>query len=332
MSPSSFPASFAQQRLWFLDQLESGTSAYNLARAFRITGPLDVASLTRSLRAVVQRHESLRTVFESVDGQAQQVVLSDVNVDLRFLDLSSVSDDRRDAEALRLASNEAKKPFDLTEGPLFRALLIKLHANEHLLVLALHHIITDGWSIAILFRELTKSYEAFVQGLQPALPELPVQYVEYSNWQRENLTPDILAKHVQYWKQKLAGAPTVLELPTDHPRPTTHSWRGGTEEFVFGPETLARLKSLAQEEGATPFMVSIAAFQALLWRYTMQDSILLGTPVAGRHELEIENLIGFFVNTLVFRADFNHAMTFRDLMRQVRGFALDAYAHQDVPF
>ena len=328
----SFPASFAQQRLWFLDQLESGTAAYNLARAFRITGPLETTCLAGAIRGVVQRHESLRTVFESVDGQAQQVVLADVNVDLRVVDLSSLPESDCEAEALRLAGEEAKKPFDLTQGPLFRNLLIRLDSNHHLLVLALHHIITDGWSIAILFRELTKSYEALVNGSEPNLPELPVQYPEYARWQRDYISGDVLREHVQYWKNRLAGAPTVLELPTDHPRPATHSWHGGTEELVLSPETLDRLKALANREGATPFMVSMAAFQALLWRYTLQDSILVGTPVAGRKELEIENLIGFFVNTLVFRADFHQAITFRDLIRQIRGFSLDAYAHQDVPF
>ncbi|MBV8893552.1 MAG: amino acid adenylation domain-containing protein, partial [Acidobacteria bacterium] len=332
MSQVSFPASFAQQRLWFLDQLESGTAAYNLARAFRITGPLDVPALTRAFRVVVARHESLRTIFESVDGQPTQIVLTDVAVESPVVDLTGIPEQQREQEALRLASEEGRKPFDLTCGPLLRTLLIRLNSNQHLLVMVLHHIITDGWSIAILFRELTKCYEAFIRGEKPDLPELPVQYAEYAQWQREYITGEVLQEQVEYWKSQLSGAPTVIELPADHPRPAIHSWHGATEELVFDKAILARLKAMAQAEGATLFMASMAAFQALLWRYTMQDSILVGTPVAGRKEVEIENLIGFFVNTLVFRADFSDGLSYRELVRQIRAFALNAYAHQDVPF
>ncbi|HEX6503007.1 MAG TPA: condensation domain-containing protein, partial [Terriglobales bacterium] len=331
-SLSPVPASFAQQRLWFLDQLESGTAAYNLARAFRIDGSLDVSCLTRAIQAVVCRHESLRTVFESVDGQARQIVLPAVNIEPRLIDLSDIAQQRRDEEALRLAAEEGKKPFDLTQGPLFRTLLIRLDPTQHLLVLAMHHIITDGWSIAILFRELTKCYEAFLRGEEPILPDLPVQYSEFAQWQREYITGEVLEKQVEYWKNRLSGVPTLLELPTDHSRPAIHSWHGATEDFTLDAQAFDGLKRIAQGEGATPFMVSLAAFQALLWRYTMQDSILVGTPVAGRKEIEIENLIGFFVNTLVFRADFNQDLSFRSLVRQIRAFALDAYTHQDVPF
>ena len=332
MSQLSFPASFAQQRLWFLDQLEPGSAAYNLVRAFRITGPLDVPFLTRAVEIVASRHESLRTVFESVDGPVCQIVLSEANVKPQFIDLSAIPEHQREEESLRLASKEGKEPFDLTHGPLFRALLIRLSPSQHLLVMVLHHIVTDGWSIAILFRELTKCYEAFLQGDEPILPDLPVQYAEYARWQREYLSGEVLAEQLQYWKNKLSGAPTVLDLPTDRPRPTTPSRHGATEDLTLSADVLARLKNIAQEEGATLFMASMAAFQALLWRYTMQDSILVGAPVAGRKEVEIENLIGFFVNTLVFRADFDDGSSFRDLVRQIRAFALDAYVHQDVPF
>src|SRR6202795_1577695 len=332
MSSAGLPASFAQDRLWFLDQLEPGTAAYNLVRAFRITGPLNVNALTSAIGAVIERHESLRTIFESVDGEARQVVLSDVDVQVPILSLADLPESEREREALRIASEEGKRPFDLTRGPLLRTVLLQVSRDQYILVLAMHHIITDGWSISILFRELAHCYEAYASGREPQLPELPIQYVEYAQWQREYIAGEVLAKQVKYWKNKLAGAQTILDLPTDRPRPTTHSWHGATEELIFESQARAALKEFAQTEGATLFMVSMAAFQALLWRYTSQDSILVGTPTAARSQIEIENLVGFFVNTLVFRADFTPDVTFRDLGRQVRACALEAYAHQDVPF
>jgi amino acid adenylation domain-containing protein len=332
MSAAGLPASFAQDRLWFLDQLEPGTAAYNLVRAFRITGPLNVNALTSAIGAVIERHESLRTIFESVDGEARQVVLSDVDVQVPILNLADLPESEREREALRIASEEGKRPFDLTRGPLLRTVLLQVSRDQYILVLAMHHIITDGWSISILFRELAHCYEAYASGREPELPELPIQYVEYAQWQREYITGEVLARQVQYWKNKLAGAQTILDLPTDRPRPTTHSWHGATEELIFESQVRRALKEFAQSEGATLFMVSMAAFQALLWRYTSQDGILVGTPTAARSQIEIENLVGFFVNTLVFRADFTPDLTFRGLVRQVRACALEAYAHQDVPF
>src|SRR6202140_713088 len=331
---AGLPASFAQERLWFLDQLEPGTAAYNLVRAFRITGPLNTDALTSAVAAVVRRHESLRTVFESVDGVALQLVLPEAKVAVPVLDLTDLPQSQRKAIALRIASEEGKKPFDLTRGPLFRTVLLKLDPDQYILVLAMHHIITDGWSISILFRELAHCYEAFTKGKgnEPDLRELPVQYSEYAQWQREYIAGEVLDQQVSYWKHKLAGAPTILDLPTDHARPTTHNWQGATEELIFESPVLAVLREFAQAEGSTLFMVSLAAFQALLWRYTNQSSILVGTPTAARSQIEIENLIGFFVNTLVFRADFTANLTFRDLVRQVRAYALEAYSHQDVPF
>jgi non-ribosomal peptide synthetase component F len=332
MSAAGLPASFAQDRLWFLDQLEPGTAAYNLVRAFRINGPLNVNALTSAIGAVIERHESLRTIFESVDGEARQVVLSDVDVQVPILNLADLPESEREREALRIASEEGKRPFDLTRGPLLRTVLLQVSRDQYILVLAMHHIITDGWSISILFRELAHCYEAYASGREPELPELPIQYAEYAQWQREYIAGEVLAKQVQYWKNKLAGAQTILDLPTDRPRPTTHSWHGATEELIFESQVRAALKEFAQSEGATLFMASMAAFQALLWRYTSQDSILVGTPTAARSQIEIENLVGFFVNTLVFRADFTPDVTFRELVRQVRACALEAYAHQDVPF
>jgi amino acid adenylation domain-containing protein len=332
MTQAAFPASFAQQRLWFLDQLEPGTAAYNLPRAFRITGPLNVDVLTRSFHIVTQRHASLRTVFDSVDGEARQIVLSDVDVNIRVVDLAAFPQSERETEALRIASEEGKKPFDLTEGPLLRPILVRLLPETHLLVLVMHHIVTDGWSIALLFRELTKCYAALTNNETPELPELRLQYTEYAQRQREHMSGKVLTREIEHWKNKLAGAQTLLDLPTDHPRPSAHSWHGAKEEITLNSATLGKLKALARAESSTLFMVAVAAFQSLLWRYAKQESILIGAPIAGRNEVEIEDMIGLFVNTLVFRTDFSTNMSFRDLIRQVRSFALEAYMHQDVPF
>src|ERR1700736_2658666 len=329
---TAYPASFGQRRLWFLDQPEPGTAAYNMARAFRITGPLDIPVLTRGFEAMVERHESLRMCFDSVDGEARQIVLSDIEVQIPVVDLTDIPQPQREKQALRIASEEGKKTFDLTQGPLLRALLVRLGPEQHLLILVMHHIVTDGWSIAVLFRELTRCYEAFSRGEEVNLPPLPLQYAEYAQLQREYMSGEMLEKQIDYWRGKLAGAQTILDLPTDRPRPMGHSWHGANEELRFDSSVLAELKALAKNEGGTLFMVALAAFQALLRRYTMQESILVGTPVAARNELEVENVIGLFVNTLVFRADFSEDLSFRDLVRQVRAFALEAYMHQDLPF
>ena len=332
MTRAVFPASFAQQRLWFLDQFEPGTAAYNLPRVFRIIGPLDVSALTRAFQAVVQRHASLRTVFESVEGEARQVVLSNLDVTVPVIDLTEAPAGERESKALRFATEEGKKPFDLGEGPLFRATLLRLGTESWILVLVMHHIVTDGWSISRLFRDLTKYYAAFLENTEPDLPELPIQYTEYAQWQREYMSGDVLKNEIDHWKNTLAGAQTLLDLATDHPRPPTQTWHGAIQEITLDGPTLAKLKSLAHKESSTLFMVSMAAFQALLWRYTHQESILVGTPVAGRSHVEVENIVGLFVNTLVFRTDFTGKLSFRDLIRRVRSFALEAYTHQDLPF
>jgi amino acid adenylation domain-containing protein len=332
MTRSAFRTSFAQQRLWFLDQFEPGTAAYNLPRAFRITGPLNIDILKQALAAVVRRHASLRTVFDSIRGEPRQVVLSHADVEIPILDLSGLREDAREVEALHVIANEGRKPFDLSHGPLLRCLLVRLSAEQHIFLLVLHHIITDGWSISILFRELTSCYAAFIRGEQPALPSLSVDYAEFAEWQHEQLSGERLQREIEHWKNKLAGAQPVLDLPIDYARPAMAGWHGATDEITLDSTVLARLKALANSESATLFMVALAAFQALLWRYTAQESVLVGTPVAARNEIELENLVGLFVNTLIFRADFSGMLTFRELIRQVRAYALDAYLHQDVPF
>ena len=332
MRQSISPASFAQQRLWFLDHLERDTAAYNLPRAFRIVGPLDIETLRSALRAVVQRHDSLRTVFDSVNGECWQVVVSEGEVSFSVINLTTLHETEREAEALRLVVEEGRKPFDLSQGPLLRCVLVRLANEEHILLLVMHHIITDGWSISIFFKELTTCYAAFVRNETPAFPELPIQYADYAKWQHERVKGEVLTRQIQYWKERLASAQPVLDLPIDHPRPSIAGWHGATEEISLDSATLVKLKSLAQVENSTLFIVSMAAFQALLWRYTSQESILVGTPVAARNEIEFENMIGLFVNTLVFRSDFGSGLTFRQLIRQVRAFTLDAFSHQDVPF
>jgi amino acid adenylation domain-containing protein len=332
MSDATFVASFGQQRLWFLDQLEPGTAAYNLPRAFSITGPLDMPVLERALGIVVLRHSSLRTVFESVNGECSQVVLPDIKIEIPLVDLSGRPEPNREAEALDVISDEGKKAFDLSKGPLLRSLLVRLGPERYIFLLVLHHIIVDGWSISILFRELTSTYASLLKGDAPSLPDLPFQYADYAQWQREYMTGEVLDRQLAYWTRKLADCPLVLKLPTDYPRPTIANWHGATEEIVLDSAALDSIKTLAKSENCTLFMVVMAAFQALLWRYSDQESIVVGTPVAARNDIELESMVGLFVNTLVFRSDFSKNLTFRELMRQVREFALDSYPHQDLPF
>ena len=332
MSRSAFPASFGQERLWFLDQFEPGSAAYNIPRVFRISGPLQVDVLTRAFQAIVQRHAALRTIFDSVEGEARQVVLSSREVRIPIIDLAGVPGEERESRALRMAAEEGMKPFDLSEGPLLRLTLLRLDGETSMLVLVMHHIIADGWSISRLFRDVTESYAAFLANTKPDLPELPIQYTEYAQWQREYMSGEVLEKEIEYWRNTLAGAQKLLDLPTDHSRPAMQTWHGARKEITFSVASLAKLKALAQKEGATLFMVTMAAFQALLWRYTQQESILVGTPIAARNHVEIEELVGLFVNTLICRTDFTSNMSFRELIQRVRNYSLEAYMHQDVPF
>jgi len=332
MSERVFPTSFGQQRLWFLDQVTPGTSVYNLARALRLTGSLDQVALTNALQSVISRHESLRTIFISEGDQVRQVVLPALKFDLPVADLGELPAVQREQAALRIAGEEANKPFDLSTGPLLRAKLLRLGTGDHILLLLIHHIIADGWSMNLLLHEMGELYAGLVADKQSQLPNLNLQYSDYSCWQRASLTGEFLAGKLNYWKDKLQGAETVLQLPTDYPRPAGHSGRGKSFHFDLSQETDGSLKTLAQSENATPFMVLLAVFQVLLGRYTSQDSILIGTPTAGRNDVELENLIGFFVNTLILRADLNPDSSFRQVLQQARANTLEALAHQDMPF
>jgi amino acid adenylation domain-containing protein/thioester reductase-like protein len=326
------PLSYAQARLWFLDQLESGSGTYNTGGAVRLVGVLDVAALAASLNEIVQRHEILRTRFAIANGQPVQVIAPTLAVTLPVVDLQQLPDRERDAEVQRLAIQAAEQPFDLTNGPLLRVTLLKLGETEHVLLVTIHHIVFDAWSRGVLIRELATLYENFSRGKYSPLPELPIQYADFAHWQRQWLQGEVLEQQLTYWKQKLAGAPPVLELPTDRPRPTVQTFRGSTQFFELSASLTQKLKQFSQQQGVTLFMTLLAAFQTLLYRYTNQADICIGSPIANRNRPQIEPLIGFFVNTLVLRTDLSGNPSFQQLLGRVRQVALDAYAHQDLPF
>jgi surfactin family lipopeptide synthetase A len=327
-----FPTSFAQQRMWFLHQWEPDSPLYNIPCAFKLTGRLDLAALEHSLNELVRRHEALRTSFSVVDGQPVQVITPSLAVTLSVVDLFSKTEADRQFEALRLANEQARRPFDLTQAPLFRASVLRLAEEEHVLLLTLHHIVSDGWSMGVLFRELSAVYDAFSTGKPSALPQLPIQYPDFSVWQRQWLQGEVLENQLSYWKKQLEGAPGVLDLPTDRPRPAVQSYRGARQSFELSKGLTEQLKALSRKEGVTLFMTLLAAFQGLLYRYTEQEDIVVGSPIANRNRTEIEGLIGFFVNTLVLRTDLSGNPTFRELLHRMRNTALEAYEHQDLPF
>jgi acyl carrier protein len=326
------PLSFAQQRLWFLDQLEPGKAFYNFSSAVRLRGPLVVEALERTLSEIVQRHEVLRTVFASVEGRPVQIIAAAEPVRLAVEDLTMLPEAEREAEAKRRASEDAARPFDLARGPLLRVKLLKSDEEDHTVVLTMHHIVSDRWSIGILIGEVTTLYQAFSSGQSSPLAELPVQYADYAVWQREWLQGEVLARELDYWKKQLGGDLPVLNLPLDRPRPPAPSHRGGSHSFALPPELIEPLKELSRRQGCTLFMTLMAAFQTLLHRMTGQSDILVGTTIAGRNRAELEKLIGFFVNTLAMRTDVSGAPSFIELMRRVREAALGAYVHQEMPF
>ncbi|MBJ6766229.1 non-ribosomal peptide synthetase, partial [Myxococcaceae bacterium JPH2] len=330
---SDHPLSFAQQRLWFLGQLASTGIAYSLPFALKLTGALNETALQQGFDALVRRHESLRTTFHETGGEPFQRIHSPFSLPCTRVDLTGLRDGaQREAEALRLATEEGWRPFDLVRGPLVRALLLKLSDTEHFLVLNLHHIISDGWSMGVLVRDMAQLYAAALRGLPSPLPDLSVQYADHAVWQRGWLQGEVLATQLGYWKHQLAQAPSHLELPTDNPRPTHQSYRGAAVRMHLPRELSLAIESRAQRDGATPFMVLLAAFDALLHRYSGQEDLLVGAPIAGRRHADTENIIGFFANTLVLRARIQRSTTFRELLAQVRDTTLGAYEHQELPF
>jgi amino acid adenylation domain-containing protein len=326
------PLSFSQERLWFLGQLEPGSCAYNLCSAFKLIGVLDFEALERSFNEIVRRHESLRTVFKSVLGRPGQTILSTLIIKLRVVDFQHMASDAdRDLEVCRIAEAEALRPFDLAEGPLLRITLLRLTRNEHILILTMHHIVFDGWSMAVLARELSALYEDFSSGRPSSLAELSIQYADFVSWQRDWLRGDLLEKQIAYWKTRLGNLPT-LRLPTDRPRPPAQTVRGARRSFVLSQALVAGLKRVGNEHGVTLFMTLLAAYQVLLHRRAGQDDIVIGSPVAGRSRREFDGLIGFFLNMLVLRGDLSGNPTFRELLAKTRENCLAAYEHQDLPF
>ncbi|GIV95380.1 MAG: hypothetical protein KatS3mg057_0037 [Herpetosiphonaceae bacterium] len=331
-SCSSFPLSFSQERLWFFDQLAPGSPVYNLPVALRISGDLRVDLLQRSIGEIVRRHEVLRHTFTTVDGQPVQVPGQPAPIVIPLIDLRGLPVDRRELLAMELAAASARRSFDLRSGPLIAFALVRLADDEHLLLLVVHHIVSDGWSSGIFIRELAAIYTALVEGRPSPLPDLPLQFIDYVVWQRERMQGQNLERELDFWKGYLNGAPMVLELPTDRPRPPAQTFRGSSASRLLSPELAEGLQALCKREGVTLFMALLAAFQALLARYTGQHDILVGSPVAGRSHREIEGLIGFFVNTIVLRTSLHGSPTVRELLARVRAATLEAFAHQDVPF
>jgi amino acid adenylation domain-containing protein len=324
------PLSFAQRRLWFLEQLAPGPS-YNVARAYRVGGPLDRAALERSLSALAARHETLRTTFEVRDGDPVQVVGPPGLMDVPVIDISGAPEEERRRATEAWLDGESRRPFDLSRGPLLRASLLRFGPTDHLLLLALHHIVTDGWSLSVMARELRTLYGEFTGTRQTPLPELPIQYADYAKWQQEWLEKEVLARQLPYWRERLAGLP-ALSLPGDYPRPVEPTFRGITHRSTLSTGLTIALKQLSRAEGATLYMALLAAFEVLLMRYSGQEDVAVGSPIASRTHSELEGLIGYFANTLVMRADLSGDPTFREVLHRVRETAIGAYAHQDVPF
>ena len=326
------PPSFAQQRLWFFDQLEPGSPVYNISSVFRLRGRLDVSALELSLSEVVRRHESLRTTFKSVGGQPVQVISAPQRLCVPVIDLERTQGCDPVVEAARLATEHARRPFDLASALFLRPSLLRLGLEDYVLVLSMHHIASDGWSNDILFREVAALYEAFVTGIPATLPDLPVQYADYAVWQRQWLQGEVLEKQVAYWREQLAEIPNSLELPTDFPRPPVQHFRGAVHRLAISEPLGEAARALGRQEETTLFMTLLAAFQSLLHSYSGQEDICVGSPIAGRTRTETESLIGFFANTLVLRTRVRANLTFRQLLGQVREVALGAYAHQELPF
>ncbi len=331
-SNAGSPLSFSQQRLWFLQSLEPQSPAYNLPRAFHLRGELNVAALEQSFCEIVKRHEVLRTTFTTINGEAVQVVNPAQPIHIAQHDLSNVAVAERDERVRQLVLEQSRIPFDLTCAPLIRLQLLHLADDEHVLLLTMHHIVSDEWSTGIFINEIAMLYHSFVRGGSSPLPELPIQYADFAEWQAGWLKSERAGEQLAYWKKQLAGELPLLELPTDHKRPPVQTFNGASRSLLLGPSVAEGVKQLSRYENATLFMTLFAAFTALVHRYSGQDDILVGSPIAGRERPEIEGLIGFFVNTLVLRVGFSGNQSFRDLLAQVREVALGAYTNQSLPF
>jgi len=323
------PLSFPQELPWFLEQLKPGNHAYNVPTGIRFDGPLDVSGLEHSLNEITRRHAVLRTVVEVSGGEPLQIVRPHRPQPLPVL---TIARSDGDDELRTLIDDEVLKPFDLASGPLFRAVLFQVDASHHILLLVMHHIVFDGWSMGVFLDEMVALYQAFVIKEPASMEELPLQYSDFARWQREWLQGQRLEFLLSYWQQKLQGMPSLLELPADYARPPVQSLRGAAVSFALSAELAGNLKHLSALQGVTLFMTLLAAFKVLIFRYTGQNDLVLGTPVANRTHVELEKLIGFFVNTLALRTEITGDLSFIDLLQQVRDVTLDAYAHQELPF
>ncbi|MEW5925850.1 MAG: amino acid adenylation domain-containing protein [Gemmatimonadota bacterium] len=326
------PLSSAQQRLWLVDRLQPGTAAYNLPAALRLRGRLDARTLEAALGEIVRRHESLRTVFLERGGEPLQAVLPPAPLPLPLVDLGALAEEARERELLRLAGEETARPFDLERGPLLRSALVRLGAREHAVLFTVHHIVSDGWSMGVLVSELSQLYAAFAAGRPSPLPEPEVQYADFALWQREQLSGPRTEELLGFWRRRLEGAPPLLDLPVDRPHPPVADPRGGQHTAQLDLAAARALRELGRREGATLFMTLLAGWQALLARYSGQEDVVVGSPVAGRTSLQVEGLIGMFVNTLVLRTDLSGDPTARELIARVREGVLEAQAHQELPF
>src|SRR5262245_30755774 len=328
--PQYLPLSYAQQRLWFLDRLGESSAEYNIPSALRLRGELDLQAFERAINTIISRHESLRTHFAEIDGQPFQIILPELLIDLPVDDLSGLDQEQQQARVLAEQRRQAAQPFDLVRGPLVRFQLLKLSAQEHILLRTFHHIVSDGWSEAVFQRELTILYQSFRKGDPNPLPPLAVQYPDFALWQRQQ--EQALSDDLAYWQKQLAAIPQRLELPSDRARPPRQSFAAELYQLQLSPEMLSRLQQLSRSRQSTLYMTLLAAFGVLLGRYSNQDDIVLGSPIANRQEALLEELIGFFVNTLVLRLRLQPELSFAELLGEVRQTALEAYQHQNLPF
>jgi hypothetical protein len=327
-----YPLSFAQQRLWFIHQLAPLNFSYNLSVAVRLSGNLDIGVFERCFNEIIARHQVLRTTFARRDDQPVQIVATASIIALPVTDLGYIAAEEREAEAHRIINEEARLSFDLEKGPLLRVKVLRLAPDEHVLLVVMHHIISDGWSMGVLVRELNLLYEAFSQGRESPLEKMSLQYADYAVWQRAQMTDAVLAEGMRYWRAQLAGAPEALALRTDRERPPEQSYRGASFSFVVDRQVIEILKALSREIGATLFMTLLAAVEVSLYRHTSQEDICIGTPVTGRHRRDLEALIGFFVNTVVLRVRLGGNPTFREIVGRAQKVLLDAQEHDDLPF
>ncbi|HKS30093.1 MAG TPA: condensation domain-containing protein [Pyrinomonadaceae bacterium] len=327
-----FPMSFAQQRLWFLDQLEPESAAYNIPGAVRLRGRLDRSALSESLNEIIRRHEALRTSFNMLEGQPVQVITPSLQIELKVTSLEEVDEAEREEWAEKLVMEESQRAFDLKRAPLLRASLLRLGEEDHIFLLTMHHIISDGWSIGVMLAELTALYAAYLEGKPSPLPELPIQYADFAVWQRDWLKGEVLEEQLSYWKEQLGGELPALELPADYARPQVPTYEGAYYPFTLSQELTDSLKALSQQTGVTLFVTLLAAFKTLLYRYCGQEEIIVGTPIANRNRSETESLIGFFANTLALRSDLSGDPGFLELLNRIQKVMVGAHAHQDVPF